>query len=214
VYILFANMASLDMTNMRRQLNQVNDDVARIPNDLADTDDEYEDKEEGVEHEADPMDDGDASYDSEGDTSEEDDTASISVSTEESNGIRFEEDDGTDDGMDEDADDETGEFQGGSRGKNADNMALAEIRRLQGTTDYLIPFAAFNRLVRQIALDYKTDLRFTKNAILALQSATEDGLINLFDQAQVMALHSGRIGITSKDLTLACRGKGNDAFNN
>lgn len=52
-------------------------------------------------------------------------------------------------------------------------VALREIRRYQRTTDYLIRKLPFQRLVRQIAQDFKADLRFQGNAVLALQSAAE-----------------------------------------
>ena len=52
-------------------------------------------------------------------------------------------------------------------------MALREIRRFQGSTDLLIRKLPFQRLVREIAQEYKQDLRFQSTAILALQEASE-----------------------------------------
>src|ERR1700689_4135559 len=48
-------------------------------------------------------------------------------------------------------------------------VALREIRRYQKSTDLLIRKLPFQRLVREIAQDYKTDLRFQSSAVLALQ---------------------------------------------
>src|SRR5205809_5586928 len=48
-------------------------------------------------------------------------------------------------------------------------VALREIRRYQKSTDLLIRKLPFQRLVREIAQDFKTDLRFQGTAILALQ---------------------------------------------
>src|SRR5256885_9605669 len=52
-------------------------------------------------------------------------------------------------------------------------VALREIRRYQKTTELLIRKLPFQRLVREIAQDFKTDLRFQTSAILALQEASE-----------------------------------------
>ena len=92
-----------------------------------------------------------------------------------------------------------------SRRKRRKGAAISEIRRVQAKTDYLIPFMNFNRLIREIASDYKTDLRFTKNAILALQTAAESNMIGLFTTSQLMAIHAGRQGIEPRDMTLALR---------
>ena len=48
-------------------------------------------------------------------------------------------------------------------------VALREIRRYQKSTELLIRKLPFNRLVREIAQDFKTDLQFQAQAILALQ---------------------------------------------
>jgi hypothetical protein len=52
-------------------------------------------------------------------------------------------------------------------------VALREIRRYQKSTELLIRKLPFQRLVREIAQDFKTDLRFQTSAILALQEACE-----------------------------------------
>ena len=48
-------------------------------------------------------------------------------------------------------------------------LALREIRRYQKSTELLIRKAPFMRLVREIAQDFKTDLRFQSDALKALQ---------------------------------------------
>ncbi|CAI9172874.1 unnamed protein product [Rangifer tarandus platyrhynchus] len=52
-------------------------------------------------------------------------------------------------------------------------VALREIRRYQKSTELLIRKLPFQRLVREIAQDFKTDLRFQSAAIGALQEASE-----------------------------------------
>src|ERR1041385_8483089 len=52
-------------------------------------------------------------------------------------------------------------------------VALREIRRYQKSTELLIRKLPFQRLVRELAVEYKTDLRFQSSAIGALQEASE-----------------------------------------
>ncbi len=60
-------------------------------------------------------------------------------------------------------------------------VALREIRRYQKSTDLLIRKLPFQRLVREVAQAYKTDVRFQSNAIMALQEAAEAYLVGLFE---------------------------------
>ena len=52
-------------------------------------------------------------------------------------------------------------------------VALREIRKYQKSTELLIRKLLFQRLVREIAQDYKCDHRFQTTALLALQEAAE-----------------------------------------
>src|SRR5665213_1298849 len=52
-------------------------------------------------------------------------------------------------------------------------VALREIRKYQKSTDLLIRKLPFQRLVREIAQNFKNDLRFQSTAIGALQEAAE-----------------------------------------
>jgi histone H3 len=49
-------------------------------------------------------------------------------------------------------------------------VALREIRRYQKSTELLVRKLPFQRLVREIAQDFKTDLRFQASAVAALQT--------------------------------------------
>ncbi len=60
-------------------------------------------------------------------------------------------------------------------------VALREIRRYQKSTELLIRKLPFQRLVREIAQDFKTDLRFQSFAVMALQEASEAYLVGLFE---------------------------------
>ena len=61
-------------------------------------------------------------------------------------------------------------------------VALREIRKFQKSTDLLIRKLPFQRLVREIATEYKSDLRFQSQAVLALQEAAEAYLVGLFEE--------------------------------
>jgi len=87
-------------------------------------------------------------------------------------------------------------------------VALREIRRYQKNTDLLIRKAPFQRLVREIAQGFKSDLRFQSTAVLALQEAAEAYLIGLFEDTNLCAIHAKRVTIMPKDLQLARRIRG------
>jgi len=87
-------------------------------------------------------------------------------------------------------------------------VALREIRRYQKSTDLLIRKLPFQRLVREIAQDFKSDLRFQQSAIEAIQEAAEAYLVGLFEDTNLCALHSRRVTIMPKDLQLARRIRG------
>ncbi|KAF0775546.1 hypothetical protein AaE_000757 [Aphanomyces astaci] len=90
-------------------------------------------------------------------------------------------------------------------------VALQEIRRFQKTTDLLLRKLPFQRLVREIAQDYKADLRFQSTAVIALQEATEAYLIGLFEDSNLCAIHAKRVTIMPKDIQLARRIRGERA---
>ncbi|KAK8870035.1 histone H3 [Kwoniella newhampshirensis] len=87
-------------------------------------------------------------------------------------------------------------------------VALREIRRYQKSTELLIRKLPFQRLVREIAQDFKTDLRFQSSAVLALQEASEAYLVSLFEDTNLAAIHAKRVTIQPKDLQLARRLRG------
>ena len=66
----------------------------------------------------------------------------------------------------------------------------------------------FQRFVREIAADFKNDLRFQSAAILALHEAAEAYLVSLFEDTNLCAIHAKRVTITPKDIQLALRIRG------
>ena len=90
-------------------------------------------------------------------------------------------------------------------------VALREIRRYQKTTELLLRKAPFQRLVREVAQDFKTDLRFQTSAVMALQEACEAYLVGLFEDTNICAIHAKRVTIMPKDIQLARRIRGERA---
>ena len=91
---------------------------------------------------------------------------------------------------------------------HARKMCHGEIRRYQKSTDLLIRKLPFQRLVREIAQNFKTDLRFQGSAVLALQEASEAYLVGLFEDTNLCAIHAKRVTIMPKDIQLARRIRG------
>jgi len=87
-------------------------------------------------------------------------------------------------------------------------VALREIRKMQKTTDLLIRKLPFQRLVREIAQDFKNDLRFQSQAIMAVQESSEAYLVGLFEDTNLCALHGRRVTIMPKDMQLSLRIRG------
>ena len=93
----------------------------------------------------------------------------------------------------------------------AGTVALKDIHHYQGSTALLIRKLPFQRVVREIAQDIKTDLRFQSAVILCLQEATEAYLVGLLDDANLCAIHARRVTIMPKDIQLARRIRGERA---
>jgi len=87
-------------------------------------------------------------------------------------------------------------------------VALRENRKYQKSTELLIRKLPFQRLVREIAQEFKTDLRFQSSAVLALQEASESYLVGLFEDTNLCAIHAKRVTIMPKDMQLARRIRG------
>ena len=87
-------------------------------------------------------------------------------------------------------------------------LALREIRKYQKSTELLIRRLPFQRLVREIAQDFKTDVRFQSLALDALQEACEAYLVGLFEDSNLCAIHAKRVTLMPKDIKLARRIRG------
>lgn len=99
-------------------------------------------------------------------------------------------------------------------------VALRNIRKYQKTTNLLLPKLTFQRLVREIvtatssgrALEYKGEkIRYEEDFFIALQTLCENYLIELFKDANLVAINSDRLTVSPKDINLVRRIKGERA---
>ena len=77
-------------------------------------------------------------------------------------------------------------------------VALRQIKSLQRSTELLIRKLPFQRLVREVANQFKNDLRFQSTAIMALQEAAEAYLVSLFEDTNLLCLHAKRVTIVRR----------------
>lgn len=80
--------------------------------------------------------------------------------------------------------------------------ALREIRKLQSTTDLLIPSAPFLRVVHEILRKNMQDGRIARQAVEALRESSEMFAVQLFEDALYCALHARRVTVMPRDFHL------------
>ena len=80
-----------------------------------------------------------------------------------------------------------------------------EIHNYQKSVEFLTRKLPFQRMVWEIAQDMNPNLRFTADAIFALQEASEVLLLNLLEDGNLCTIHQGRITIVPKDLNLVLK---------
>ncbi|XP_078408915.1 histone H3.3A-like [Cetorhinus maximus] len=90
-------------------------------------------------------------------------------------------------------------------------VALQEIHRCQNSTELLIRKLSFQRLVREIAQGFETDLRFQSAATGAFQEASEAYLVGLFEDTNLCAIHAKRVTVMPKDTQIARWNRGQRA---
>ena len=88
---------------------------------------------------------------------------------------------------------------------------IKEIRKYQRSTDLLLRKLPFCRLVKEITESVSSgDFRYTTQAMLALQEASEAYLVGLMEDSQLCSFHARRITLMKRDLQLAQRIRGNN----
>ena len=94
-------------------------------------------------------------------------------------------------------------------------VALREIRRYQQSNECLIKKAPFHKLIREISQEYRVcpdgpgtpsvQVNFQSTAISALQKATENFIVGLFEDVNFLAVHAKRVTVMPRDIRLALR---------
>ena len=97
-------------------------------------------------------------------------------------------------------------------------VALREIRRYQKSTKNHIKWTAFQRLIREISQECRVcpdgpgtpsvQVRFQSTAIAALQEASENYIVGLFEDVNLLAIHARQVTIMPRDIRLALRIRG------
>lgn len=87
-------------------------------------------------------------------------------------------------------------------------VALRQIRMYQKSTKMLIRKLPFQRLVREVTQEFRTDLRFQGSAMLAMQEAAEAYIVGVMEDTLQCAIHAKRVTIMPKDMQLARKLRG------
>ena len=85
------------------------------------------------------------------------------------------------------------------RFKNS-TIAKREIKKYQTTTKNLMPKRSFSMLVREIASDYKSEVRFSGDSMSALQEASEEYITSTMRRAMRNAKYATRATIRPSDM--------------
>ena len=94
-------------------------------------------------------------------------------------------------------------------------LALREIRRYQQSTESLIQRTPFNKLIKEISQEYQicpdgpgtpsVQVHFQSTALATLQEATENFLVGLFEDVNLLAVHAKRVTVMPRDIHLVLR---------
>ena len=100
-------------------------------------------------------------------------------------------------------------------------LALHEICRYQQSTKSLIRRTPFNKLIKEISQEYRicpegpgtpsVQVQFQSTALAALQEATENFLVGLFEDVNLLAVHAKRVTVMPRDIRLALRIRGDQS---
>ncbi|GLJ54262.1 hypothetical protein SUGI_1164110 [Cryptomeria japonica] len=89
-----------------------------------------------------------------------------------------------------------------------DTIVLCKICKYKNNTEVLMRNLHFQRLVKDIARNFKIYLCFQSSIIFALQEALEVNLAWLIKDSNLCAIHAKRVFIMAKDIKLSHRIRG------
>ena len=89
-------------------------------------------------------------------------------------------------------------------------LALREIRRYQQSTECLLKRTPFHKLIKEISQEYRVcpDGPGTPSVQVQFQStalATENFIIGLFEDVNLLTVHARRVTVMPRDIRLALR---------
>ncbi|KAG8347486.1 histone H3 variant [Trypanosoma vivax] len=87
-------------------------------------------------------------------------------------------------------------------------VVLREVRRYQGSTDFLIQRAPFRRFLREVVSNLKDSYRMSASCLEALQESTELYVTSVLADANLCTLHANRVTLFPKDIHLALKLRG------
>ena len=84
-------------------------------------------------------------------------------------------------------------------------VAFCEIRRYEKSTELLCRELPFQKLVREIIQEVKTDLWFQSTTLVAFQETGEACVVGLFEDTNLCAIHTKCVTIMPNDIEQALR---------
>ena len=95
---------------------------------------------------------------------------------------------------------------------------MREIRRFQQSTECLIKRTPFHKLIREISQEYReypdgpgtpsVQVHFQSTAIAALPRSSQNFIVGLFEDVNLLAVHDKRLTVMPRDIRLALRIRG------
>ena len=85
----------------------------------------------------------------------------------------------------------------------AGTKALREIKKMQKSTEKIIPRAPFMRIVYEVLKTCKSDAKMSKSGMESLQEAIEIYCVDLLNKSNSFAIHARRKTIQEEDLKCA-----------
>jgi histone H3/H4 len=80
----------------------------------------------------------------------------------------------------------------GKRRFKSGTVATREIKKYTKSTNFLFPKAPFDRLVREVAQDFSSSIRFSSSGMLAIHEASEQFITEKFIKADMARRHAKR----------------------
>ena len=85
------------------------------------------------------------------------------------------------------------------------SQSLELVRKMQRSTERVIPFLPMSEMCAEIGQDHMCDLKFSPVAINLLDELLETYLVDLFEDSNSLAIHSKRMAVKPNDIRLARR---------